>query len=681
MAFIPTEPTNFLSIRLTNTGRKMLSLGKLTFSSAVLSDREIDYEFGSEADYDHSCNRVLRTNDAAPALPYANFDGTPPIPLAGNIYSDKKVVTAATINYGIFSALTDPSFAGTFSGYVFDNTYNQSLSANTTTNDLNGDDQVFLTAGTPPSHGLVGFIGMKTKFGVASVTSMPITWQTSPVLWYRFSAITSSVIQLDRNAPSFDNGANMKGIGLFFYPWSGSETYYGTGATETSPFWNMNIVRTSTEIGTPASGLRYNQYASIEYAGAKRYFGFNMDTRAVGFVHYTNADTGNTYGEQFVPKSTTVDLPLIMWHRYKVDPGHARAKGVRFTDRASDIHYDGTAHTPYTLLMEDDMFGGSQVVGRVYYRLRLIVITDQELLTALSYKSNRTWTLPPLNVSLVKDPKPPLTTFTSSGMCESGKTFYVTYRTITNQPISSSSYGYGPSIHCNYVQKIKGYTDENGLSYYLSAKFPALAAPYLRRSTEFAAFTGLGWSCNKVQLLVAKVDDADDFGIGYVPTNSWVAVSDLTIGGNGVLSGSSYSAAVDPGELIGHQFIVSNEDYLSGSTYNLAEHYPDFFTQTDYKGLPRHRGLTYGNEAFFPGVIYTVMAATVFKTTWKVVLPDTEFNSSLNSTFHGEVNHSTYVTEIGIFDDENQLVGVAKPTWPIKKNQGRYLTFELEFDF
>lgn len=680
MAFIPTEPSNFLSIRLTNVGRRMLSLGKLKFHAAVVSDREIDYRFAIQDGYEHSCNRVLTTQDDWIGLPYQNFDGTAPIPLEGNVYSDKKVITANTSSYGIFSAITAPDAVGTFSGYCFNEDLNLSV-GNTNTSQLVGTDEVLLSAGAPYENGIVAFNGLKTRFGPSPSFAYNTTAKPNMVLWYRFSAITSQVIKLDRNAPWFDGAATIKGIGLYFLPWSGSETYWGTGETEVSPVWNMNIVRTSTEIGTSENHLRYTRYGSIEYAGAKRYFGFDMDTRMVGFVHYTNADTGNTYGEQFIPKSTIVDLPIHMWHRTKVPPGESRYKGIRFSDRNSDIYYDSAAHSPYTLLIEDDHFGAIQSVGRIYFKLRIIVITDPELLTALSFKSNRTYTLPPLSVSLVKDPKPPLSNLTASGMCESGKTFYVTYRTISDQPISSTSFGYGPTMHCGYIQKIKGYTDQDGYSYYLSAKFPALAFPNMRRSTDFVAFSGMGWTANKVQLLVAKVDDEDDLGLGYVPTNGWKAISDLTVGGNGIVSGSSYSATIDPSELIAHQFIVSNEDYLSGTTYDLSEHYPDFFWKTDYKGPAGDLGLTYGNESFFPGVIHTVMAATAFKTTWKVVLPNDSFNSSMNSTFKGEVNDSTYITEIGIFDDEQRLVGIAKPTWPIKKNQGRYLTFELEFDF
>lgn len=680
MAFILTEPTNFLSIRLTNAGRRMLSLGKLNFHAAVVSDREIDYRFAVEEDYEHSCNRVLRTQDDFSALPYENFDGTSPISLEGNVYSDKKVITANTVSYGIFSAYGGTDRTDTFSGYVIDSSVSIGT-GRTDTSALDGSDEVLLAANAPISSGIVAFLDMKTRFGSDSPNSVMDASFPTMALWYRFSAVTSQLLRLDRNAPSFDGSATVKDMDVLFYPWSGSDSYWGTGKTQPSQVWNMNIVRTSTEIGTSATSLRYTRYGSIEYAGAKRYFGFDMDTRMVGFVHYTNADTGNTYGEQFIPKATVIDLPINFWHRYKTAPGQGNVRGIRFTDRESDIYYDSTAHSPYTLLIEDEVFGGSLAVGRVYFKLRLIVLTDPELLTALSYKSNRCYTLPPLSVSLVKEPKPPLSNLSASGMCESGKTFYVTYRTIADQPISSTSFGYGPTMHCGYIQKISGYTDQDGYSYYLSAKFPALAFPTMRRSTEFTTFTGNGWTCNKVQLLVAKVDEEDDLGLGYVPTNGWKAISDLAVGGNGIISGSSYSATVDPEELASYQFIVSNEDYLSGSTYDLAEHYPDFFWHTDYKDPINRLGLTYGNESFFPGVITTVMAATTFKTTWKVALPNEQLNSSLNTTFNGQLNDSTYITEIGIFDNEQRLVGLAKPTWPIKKNFSRYLTFELEFDF
>jgi len=43
MPFLPPESTTYINVKLTDAGRRLLSLGQLQFSKAVVSDREIDY--------------------------------------------------------------------------------------------------------------------------------------------------------------------------------------------------------------------------------------------------------------------------------------------------------------------------------------------------------------------------------------------------------------------------------------------------------------------------------------------------------------------------------------------------------------------------------------------------------------------------------------------------------------
>jgi hypothetical protein len=92
-------------------------------------------------------------------------------------------------------------------------------------------------------------------------------------------------------------------------------------------------------------------------------------------------------------------------------------------------------------------------------------------------------------------------------------------------------------------------------------------------------------------------------------------------------------------------------------------------------------GLTFGDETFFFGNIQTTIMATVYKSVMTVLVPDTEFNSSNNSSFDNLQDDDTYLTEIGILNNDNVLVAVGKPTYPIKKNDSRYLAFQLEIDF
>src|ERR1035437_5700922 len=117
-----------------------------------------------------------------------------------------------------------------------------------------------------------------------------------------------------------------------------------------------------------------------------------------------------------------------MWHGNNFsDNGTGIAYGVTGYDAyGSSTYFDVSAQTTFRYLM-DGIGSTSNIVGRVYHKLKMAVITDQELLAALTYKSNRNYTLPQLNLSLVANPKSPLTTLTASGMCQSGYTYFVTY--------------------------------------------------------------------------------------------------------------------------------------------------------------------------------------------------------------------------------------------------------------
>jgi hypothetical protein len=68
MSFLTNEPQTFINIKLTDAGRRQLSLGKLTFTSAVFSDREIDYNVGRTTSFNLSNSRIMSPKDANPAF-------------------------------------------------------------------------------------------------------------------------------------------------------------------------------------------------------------------------------------------------------------------------------------------------------------------------------------------------------------------------------------------------------------------------------------------------------------------------------------------------------------------------------------------------------------------------------------------------------------------------------------
>jgi hypothetical protein len=89
-------------------------------------------------------------------------------------------------------------------------------------------------------------------------------------------------------------------------------------------------------------------------------------------------------------------------------------------------------------------------VGKVFPDLKIIVIDDEELLAAMSYKSNRNWTLPAPKVSLITPNICGLDNNSVEGILTGNTEYlYVTYRL-------SNDLGFTNSLHCNYYQNIQG---------------------------------------------------------------------------------------------------------------------------------------------------------------------------------------------------------------------------------
>ncbi|HSG31284.1 MAG TPA: hypothetical protein VLB82_07015 [Thermodesulfobacteriota bacterium] len=681
MSYLPKEPTTFINIKLTDSGRQLLSLGKLTFDKVALSDREVNYGIDRTGFYDIGCDRILSPKDDNPIF-INNFDGTPSVP-PQSVGSSTESITAATASNGFFT--------GTTNNFGFDDNEFKGYGVITySATTISGNTEIFMTGGTAfPNIGELAFVtwqppqnsGFTPSSEFAVFSGNPTNY-----LWYRvMSADTSTgLVSFDRPIPNFgDTSTSSISVNSYFYPYNGVEDYYGSAATVNTKVWNMSITRTSSVIGTDSSISGYTSYGSIEYNGTKQYLGFSSETRAFGVIHYTNEYTGNTYAEQLVEKTVEIDLPTVMWHKFPASNiGEASTWGLKLNDVIGNTIFDSAAGTTYRLL-RDGYSTNSKIVGRVYHKLKIFIITDPELLTALSYKSNRNYTLPPVDLDTSLIPGTACSTtlnpgFISTGLLKTGYTYYVTYITESDDYLSGTSFGYPQSLHCGYVSKIDGQVDVNGDPQYLKISFPPATFPYLRSSANMSAssaFSGTGWNANRVQVLVNEVDSVNFpelNTINTVPSDSWVRVS--TGKGNGIYTGATGSSTINPLNLAGHQFIVSQEDYNTGSTYVLGS---DFTTNNDVN----LDGLFFGNESFFYGNVKTIIKATVFKTVITVLAPDNLYNTSLNSSFSTVLDSDTYISEFGVFNNNDVLVAVGKPTYPIKKNSSRYLTFQLEMDF
>jgi hypothetical protein len=699
MPFIQPEPFTFFNIKLTDHGRRSASKGTINFSKAIISDREIDYSISRDGLYDIMNNRILDLPEFYQDIDPYNFDGseTGPIILQNNGFPEFSNTSTFTVGTEKIT-ITGSSSSTTISSFV-KGTKTLAYSSNSSNW---GTNKITFAGGgySPVVNDVVAIPWVSPDYPPVSYdpTTMP---QNDPCVltFYKItSAVTAgSVYLVDRPIPDFDTGPSLT---CQFFRDNMIESFYGSGKTSDPGVWNMNIVRTYNVMGTQLSVANqvsgYTTYGSIEYNGTKHYFGFKDELPVFGVIHYTNKYTGNTYAEQFVEGTFELNLPGIMWYHnlnayYNNNTTNSFTSlnadgttwGLYLSDSTGSTRYDPITKSTYKELL-DGRDGKSFSVGRVYHKLQLVVITDQELLTALTYKSNRNYTLPDFDVSLSQTPQNGLypayaysastvSGYTATGLIDDGYDYFITY-IAENEPYSSGlSIGNAPSLPCGYIKKITGVKDFDGNKQFLKLKFPnPNSFPYMRDDAELSAVNyGTGWNANTVQLLVNRQPTSRNYQVGNVPYTDWVRVSNKTLGGNGVYRASDYGLnTIDARNFNLYEFIISEEDFNSGSTYTINS------------GLTANQSfLNFGDECFVYGTIKTGIAATVYKTIFQVFVDDSELNGSSNFTFNPELNTNTYITEVAILDNENNVVAAGKPTYPIRKNNIRWLTLQLDIDF
>ena len=344
-----------------------------------------------------------------------------------------------------------------------------------------------------------------------------------------------------------------------------------------------------------------------------------------------------------------------MWHNNYAPAGNRVTYGISLRDIEGSTYFDSVSQTSFREL-RDGAGTKSAVVGRVYHKLKMVVITDPELLAALTYKSNRLYTLPPFELGAVTNPvsscgSNPIDYSNTTGLLEEGYAYFATYLTESDSDyLLGASYGYPKTIPCQYIQRIDGELSELGEPKYLKASFDGTSFPYLRNSSSMTG--GTGWNANKVQLLINKVNLSDKPGVDLdtIPSDGWRLIPN-----SGVYTGSTSQATIDSLDLLSHQFNVSKEDYNSGTKYVLDE---------VFRNENSTSGLTFGDESFLFGNLKCTRLSTVYKTIMTVLAPTYEFNDSNNESFDGG---DTYITEVGVLNNDNVLVAVGKPTYPIKK--------------
>jgi hypothetical protein len=735
MAYIIKNTSGLINTRITDVGRRNISQGNFNISYFQIGDSEVSYNAATNYN-------IVNNNILMPAFNAQNDTGTPRSNKQ-NIKYPYYVQGGAGNTYGIpfldsqFQSVYNS--AGVKGFFTTGGTSAQTSSAYTVTSNylvdmttLSGQTSIDITldycaatTGTPSINDYITIFfdpnGGCGDFG------------TYPILTYRIQDMTPSTgttgttgytLTLDRSVPDYSVVAPSGSIArALIYPSGMTQlydsvtpaVYWETDAInfetpcditnrENTLVWNMNIPWSVSPAGVFSNQYEdYTQYGSVSYIGTKEYLGYQepsgqTDTslvfyynsfderiivppaqqKAIGIIHYTNQSIDNVYGEKFSttpfdPQNPTdstglarhfkITLPTLMWHKstggtigetfYIDPPGYDNLCIPFYIKSTKNIDMNDPGIRYYHLWdTNPDSNGNLNRIGKVFPDSQIVVIDDEEVIAAMSYKANRNWTIPAPKLSLLT----PNTCF-SNGQSATGllsndtQKMWVTYRL--------DSTGFTNSLHCNYYSMITGpttgcTTDSQNVAVRFGSEFPFLS------DGSFGDGTLTGFSANSLKLICQIViGDAQPS-----PTN-WKEI-DVT----NEISGSTINGYLTVSGITGNTFQITSDLYNNASLYDLSD-YIDIPTngQTDI--------LNFGDEYYFYGNLESDITATIYEMRYLINLGRNQFTNTSNPTWTSGT--TSYVTEIGLYDSNKDLIVISKLQSPELRQGIQQLVVKLDF--
>lgn len=712
MSYIINNSDAFVNVKLTEKGREKLAKGNLNFSYWAIGDSEINYDREDVVDNNPSdptlsrITKILRPKDRQPDIKswiYSDPSATTINPLntmlPSNIKTLKVVVNNEADERGFFSGDSTTGWVTkTGSEYIIE-------TGVVDDSDINGTNDLFI--GTTSTVSVGDLILLKISNDTLGSVGLNSNSEPIPHLWYKVQAFSGGTITVDRELPTL-NGTG--GTVTQYIIYGGGEVYSDFGANSTTsywdsgtlsfdsacdiscgdvPVWNMNNIWCEDLAGITGNTFETHEYfGSYPYLGQKHpFFEYDctgdgvsnelkceglseLDTtnKSIAVIHYTNNTISNYYGEFFHidndnGKTVKIHLPDIMYHRRGFTTLSANTMGMTFL-ASGDTKYIGVSNLEYVDLIEDPSFllsgQTAEIVGKVFPQLKMVVIDDEEIVAAMSYKSNRNWTLPALKTQL-NNPSGN----TSTGLLLQNETMYVTYG-FTNP----SGSGLTSSLGCQKYSKITNQTatakdvmfsiEDTGLLKYM-------------RKIEDPLYDGRGFYGYNLEVFYQIVGNDTD----RPDPNAWKMYdfTDTFITGN-------------IGETIDPLMVENQNPMMTGFVLNKINNTgATQYDITDMLDLPlilEPEILQFGDEKFFYGNIETYIGATIFKTIFDIRINSGEFIATTNETRSKDSSTNPpniRVSEVGIYDDNNELVIIGKLSKPIELEAGNTVMIELSMDF
>jgi hypothetical protein len=727
MAYIIKNTAGLINTRLTDVGRRKLSQGNFNILYFQIGDSEVNYT--AVPNYNQTNNNILM-----PAFNAQNNTGSPQSNKQ-NIKYPYYVTGGNGGTYGIpfdnsqiqpiyNSAAVKGFFTGTTGNWLVQNTSAYTVNSNYWVDmvNLDGTDVITLesdvcepTTGTPS----VGDFLTIYLDGLGTCQDV----ETVPILTYKIQEVSGLNLTLDRPVPDYTSIANAAQYArVHVYP-SGMTALYDTVTPapfwetdalnfeapcditnrENTVVWNMNIPWSENPAGLFTNAWEgYTNFGSVSYIGTKEYLGYQensgqtdtgqvfyynsfdekivlspSDQKTIAIIHYTNQDIDFVYGEKFstVPfdpqnpnddtglaRRLKVTLPTLMWHKttgttigetFMIDPpGYDLCKPYYIKSKVNTDMNDPGIRYFQLWDLNPDVNGNLNRIGKVFPDQQIIIIDDEEIVAAISNKSNRNWTLPASQLSLITPNVCFTNNLNSEGLMDNDvERMWVTY-------LFENTTGFTNSLHCNYYSVIQGpstgCTDTSkNVAVRFGPEFPFL-------NPNFSSGNLTGFLANSMKLLCQKVS-----GDTRPNPTSWKVI-DIT----NQLSASTVNGNITMNGITGTTFQIDSALYTAATTYNLST-----YISLTPNGSPEI--MNFGDEYYFYGNFETDITATIYEMNYLVNLGRNQFTNTSNPTWTSGT--TSYVTEIGLYDSDLDLIVVSKLQSPQKRQGIQQFVVKLDF--
>ena len=702
MSYINNENNIFSLLKLTSVGRQQLAKGKLTFKSWCLGDSEINYKSILTKTHCTTTSKpdfILKPKDLQPNIKTFLHDGNGD--LLTPIIDENLTTVKLTIN-------NKAQERGFFNGNMIDMSLVVEKSG-ISISELDGGvilDTDNLSFTDPDILGINDIIILRLTNDYIGNISGDTLDAATPILMYRILEKDENLITIDRNLPNLTGGTQTFDNMLYLYRAGTPENMYGigtpisyrnpdtlsfSGTCDTSvtdiPVWNYNHTFTETPGGLIENRNTHSEYCPYDGFGSQRYIGtkypyLNYNSvayydgeadkcdgdvsndpikKSVGIIHYTNNTISNFYGEGFYINDTeklTLKIPTIMYHRNITTSG--QTLGMEFISDTVEKILEDTDIKYYDLIEEPTLvFNDPKMVGKVFPQFKIITIDDEEILAAMSRKSNRNWTLPNLRAELIGDDTP-----TFEGILKPNQTIYITYElSNTNDDNTNIPSGIPYSMANQKYIKI---TNPTGLDKNIALTMEAVGELEYLQDPLGSGYDGCGFYATKYKIIYQIIDNE----ITRPNPHGWLSY-DLT---GSVITTNGY---IDSKSLEEQNYQVGKiilTPLTTGIIYNISESL-NLLTQPH----GQNQTSTIGEETFFYGNLDTSIMADVYKTTFKFRVSASKYINTTNPT--AELNANKQISEIGVYDDDGNLVLISKLSEPILLVGSNTVLFEPTIDF